>query len=185
MNRRNIKLILTFLFVLFIIGIAFFGYLYYDNSVSVDANLARYNELQADIIQLNSELSKLSADVDSQLLESRADLIYEEKRIPAEIRINMVIQEILAIGEYYGVIVIPLSADDWSAENIGAHEYQKLVITINVSGSWDALVNFLSSLQSSNYLTLFCSSLDTTVSPGGQTDTQLTLSIYSRTLDGE
>ena len=168
------------LFIAFAVAMYFLGTNYFKQADRIEAADEQIAQLTLDIAQTQHQIGELGNDADAQLAQLDSELTAVSSLMPTDIVANEVVRTILDLGDLYNVTVVPLTNNDWSDISLADSNYRRLRITIIISGSWDSLINFLDAVQNTDYATLACEDLSTTISDQQGITTNLVISIYTK-----
>jgi hypothetical protein len=151
--------------IVIIISIAVGGTFFtsYNNQQSLaDSIEANINNDSANLKLIDTKNEKLEADIQAinkeidDVLES---LDKEENVLPDIIDSNSISKVIFDIGEESEIDYVPLSTSDWNDVKIGDNSYKVFKLKLELSGTEDNLVYFITQLQNESFPTLIIEQL--------------------------
>jgi len=177
---------------------------YFNKSFVADALVSQIQSRDKNLSTLTDQTLKLQTDITNQTADVEkllSSITSESSVIPSEmINPNGIIAALFGLGQHNAVSIIPLSMTAWSSVSISGVDYQVCKMSLNVSGSLDNLVQFVSQTQEL-YRTLVINNIslsqrlstagststaegDSITSPDLVTTASLSLAIYIQSLDG-
>lgn len=130
-----------------------------------------YNNQQSEASSLESKISNDSANL--KIIESKTDNLEkdlaaisrdtedvlkaiddEQDILPEMINSNVMLRKIFEIGDETEVIVVPLSTTDWSSLKVGKNSYQVFKTKLELTGTEDNIIYFVTEIQNDSFPTL-------------------------------
>lgn len=187
MMTRNLRIIVGILFVIFLIAMYFFVTNYFNHIERIDIVNAQIDELEQKIDEIDVKMNSLPSDQDNRLVELESELDATSNRIPDTIVVNAVIEKLLKLADIHGVSILPLVNQDWAVVTIGERDYRQLKLTVSISGSWQSLKSYLEDVQNTEYETLACESISSSIE-GLQygediTTSQLIITVFTKNIN--
>lgn len=178
----KLRIVIAVVFIAFLIGMYFIVTAYFNQVDRVNASNNQIEELRGEIEAVKKDYDNFPGINEDELLELEHDLVTASKLVPVQndVFANDVIRAILLLGDKNNVSVIPLVNKAWSSNSFGSKSYYKLTMSIEATGVWDDMIDFLDQLQSTKFYTLACEKLAITLDGDGETSTQITLSVYTQ-----
>jgi Tfp pilus assembly protein PilO len=145
-----LKVILYILIIAAVIDAGIFLTKYFNQTYAADALAAQIQSENRNISTLTEKTSELNLEIANHTADVSAVLnaIENEKVIiPAKTNTNEIVKTILNTGLKNNVSVIPLSTRDWSTVRTGGNDYQVFVMSFEVDGGDQDVVQFVRAVQ--------------------------------------
>ena len=145
-----LKVILYILIIAAVIDAGIFLTKYFNQTYAADALAAQIQSENRNISTLTEKTSELNLEIANHTADVSAVLnaIENEKVIiPAKTNTNEIVKTILNTGLKNNVSVIPLSTRDWSTVRTGGNDYQVFVMSFEVDGRDQDVVQFVRAVQ--------------------------------------
>lgn len=114
-------------------------------------------EHHTELSGLNAALAmmpEISTDLDEKLEAAQAELTETEKLFATEANETEIVDTILQLAEEAGVKGVPLSTQPWVNERISNHDFNVFYLTLEVTGDFQHLQNYLELLENSELTTM-------------------------------
>jgi hypothetical protein len=144
-------------------------------------NTAKLNQEQDN---LNSTLALLPlppADTQDRLAAARASLAAAENATAGETDSNTIVALVLHMAEAAGVKAIPLGTRPWTPEEIAGTKYNVLALTVQATGGFAQIQNFIIELENGGLGTLALTELKVsreTLDPADNVTAEVSVAVY-------
>ena len=124
---------------------------YFKQSSVIDDLNSQISSTNQQLISLTRETGGLKTEIATSTANI-SQLVYtignESKPIPPDkIDSNRIVRDILVLGQQTGVIVVPLSTQDWSSVKTDGNDLQVFKVSLEALGSQENVVLFIRKLE--------------------------------------